>query len=129
MSAASGTFTVDLRPDGTELSGTAARFAFTKAFTGDLSGTSTGVMLSAGEPASGTAGYVALEAVQATVEGRTGGFVLQQLGRMADGEQELDYRVVPGSGTGGLTGIDGVLRLTIDDDTHHYTLEFTLADG
>jgi hypothetical protein len=35
--------------------------------------------------------------------------------------------VVPGSGAGELSGISGILRLTIDEGgTHHYELEYDL---
>ena len=128
MGTASGTFEIDLRPDGAELDGAAARFAFTKTFAGDLAGTSTGLMLSAGDPGAGSAGYVALEAVTGTLGGRSGGFVLHQAGRMAAGTQELDYRVVPGSGTGELAGIDGTLHLTVTDGVHRYVLDWALPD-
>ena len=48
---------------------------------------------------------------------------------MHDGEQELRYDVVPGSGTGDLAGLTGSLELTIEDDgTHRYDLGYTLPD-
>jgi hypothetical protein len=83
-------------------------------------------MLSAGDPAQGAAGYVALEVVDATLRGRSGTLAFQQLGVMRDGGQELRYDVVPGSGTGALAGLTGTLSLTIDDAGHHYELTYDL---
>ena len=84
-------------------------------------------MLSAGDPAKGSAGYVALEAFTGTLHGREGTFAFQQLGVMRPEGQELRYDVVPGSGAGDLAGIEGTLTLTIDDDgTHTYDLVHTL---
>jgi hypothetical protein len=124
---AEGTFAVTMRPGAAELDGAVARFELSKTFTGDLEGTGAGVMLSAGDPQAGTAGYVAIETVSGRLGGRVGGFALQQFGTMEGGAQVLHYAVVPGSGTGGLAGITGTLRLRIDDDgTHRYALEHDL---
>jgi hypothetical protein len=52
---------------------------------------------------------------------------LQQFGAMQGGSQTLHYEVVPGSGTGQLTGITGTLHLDINEDgTHHYELHYDL---
>jgi hypothetical protein len=103
-------FTIDLKPAEPLLEAT-GRFDFTKDWTGGMVGTSTGLMLSAGDPQAGTAGYVALEVFRGTVDGRDGTVVLQQFGTMTD-ETTLYYEFVPGSGTGQLTGILG--KLTLD---------------
>jgi len=43
------------------------------------------------------------------------------------GSQTLHYEVVPGSGSGQLDGLTGILHLNIDEDgTHHYELEYEL---
>jgi hypothetical protein len=124
---ASGTFEVSLAPGLAELDGAVGRFELTKRFHGDFDGTGTGVMLSAGDPQAGTAGYVAIETVNGRLGDREGGFALQQFGTMRGGQQTLHYEVVPGSGDGELTGISGTLHLTIDEDgTHHYELEYDL---
>ncbi len=47
-----------------------------KQFHGDLDGTSKGEMLSAGTDVKGSAGYVAMERVTGTLNGRRGSFVL-----------------------------------------------------
>ena len=128
MSAqARGTFEVTITPqppDGSAM----GRFDLAKRWLGDLVATSSGLMLSAGDPASGSAGYVALELVDGELGGRAGSFAFQQLGAMRSGEPELRYEVVPGSGAGDLAGLAGTLELTIDDDgTHRYDLTYTLA--
>jgi hypothetical protein len=126
-STAIGTFEVELAPGPTELGGAVTRFELTKHFHGDLDGTGFGLMLSGGDPQIGTAGYVAIETVSGRLGNRDGGFALQQFGTMSDGSQTLHYEVVPGSGSGELTGISGTLQLRIDDDgTHHYELEYEL---
>lgn len=124
-SSARGTFVIRMRPGPAELDGVVSRFDFTKTFEGELAGTGAGLMLSVGDPGTGSAGYVAIETVQGSLAGRDGGFALQQLGTMTGGEQTLHYEVVPGSGTGQLTGITGTLRLTVEeDDTHRYELAY-----
>jgi len=105
-----------------------SRFELTKQFQGDLDGNGIGLMLSGGNPQSGTAGYVAIETVSGRLNGREGGFAMQQFGTMSGGSQTLHYEVVPGSGTGKLTGISGTLHLTIDPDgAHHYELDYDLS--
>jgi hypothetical protein len=121
---ARGAFDVTITPQ--EPDGDIGRMTIAKTWTGDLAGTGHGLMLSAGDPAQGRAGYVALEIVEGSLHGRTGSLAFQQLGVMRDGGQELRYDVVPGSGTGELAGIDGTLALTIDDRGHTYELTYSL---
>ena len=124
---ARGTFDVDLKPGSPELDGAVNRFDFSKTFHGDLQGVGAGVMLSSGDPQSGSAGYVAIETVSGRLGDRQGSFALQQLGLVRAGSQTLHYEIVPGSGRDGLKGITGSFRLTIDDDgTHQYELEYEL---
>lgn len=123
---ARGTFAVELAPEEVAITGIDA-MSFTKVFSGDLSGSSEGHMLAAGKPADGSAGYVAIEVVTASLGERTGTFALQQAGTMHDGTQELACLVVPGSATGDFAGMTGTLDLTIDDDgTHRYELTVTM---
>lgn len=116
-------FEIQLQPDAGELPGT-GRFDFTKTWTGGLTGTSRGLMLSAGDPASGDAGYVALEVFDGEVDGRAGTLVFQQSGVMLDGETQLTYLVVPGAGTGELGGLAGVLTLSQTDGAHQVVLDY-----
>jgi hypothetical protein len=127
---AEGTFEVTLSPvDSGELGGRVGRFDLAKVWSGELVGSGDGVMLSAGDPGAGAAGYVAVEVVDGRLGDRTGGFVLQQFGTMEAGEQSLYYEVVPGSGREGLAGITGTMHLTVDDDgTHRYVLDYALTE-
>jgi hypothetical protein len=123
---AHGTFDVTITPQPADDSGI-GRLDLAKRWHGDLRATGTGLMLSAGDPTSGRAGYVALETVAGILHGREGGFAFQQYGVMRGDERELRYGVVPGSGTGALAGLEGTLTLTIDDDgTHTYDLDYSL---
>ena len=126
MPTARGTFEIERRPGAPEGGGAIARHDFAKRFTGDLEGDGVGLMLSAGDPATGTAGYVAIEVVTGTLDGRRGSFALQQYGTMSGGEQRLEYEVVPGSGDGELGGIGGRLDLSVEDGAHSYVLEYHL---
>jgi hypothetical protein len=103
------------------------RMSIEKTWAGDLTALGRGHMLSAGDPAQGSAGYVALEIVTGDLHGRSGSLAFQQLGVMHAGDQQLTYLVVPGSGTGELAGITGSLALTIDDRGHTYELTYDLA--
>ncbi|HEX9296347.1 MAG TPA: DUF3224 domain-containing protein [Polyangiaceae bacterium] len=96
-----------------------------KQFHGDLEGSSTGEMLSAGTPIKGSAGYVAIERVMGILQGRQGSFVLQHNGTMARGKPELTVSVVPDSGTAELEGIAGKMRIEIVDGKHLYTFDYT----
>jgi Protein of unknown function (DUF3224) len=122
---ARGTFDVTMQPGVAELDGAVGRFDLAKTFHGDLRGSGTGIMLSAGDPQAGSAGYVAIESVRGRLGEREGGFALQQFGSMHAGSRTLHYEVVPGSGSGRLTGITGTLRLDVDEDgTHRYELRY-----
>jgi len=129
---ATGAFEVKnapLAPDEA-LTGTAiGRFGLDKQFHGDLEAISKGEMLGAGDPAKGTAGYVAMEQVTGTLNGHPGSFALQHLGTMDQGKMTLNVNVVPGSGTGELSGISGAMTITIVDRKHYYTFEYTLPES
>ena len=119
------TFEIDLTPGDAVLDGT-HRMDFTKTWSGEIEGTSRGAMLSAGDPGRGDAGYVALEVLDASIDGRRGTLVLQQSGTMTGGDAELSYRIVPGSGTGELAGITGTVDLEVTDGRHEVTLTYEL---
>jgi hypothetical protein len=51
--------------------------------------------------------FTGLERVTGRLGGRTGSFVLQQSGTYEDGAINTDWFVVPGSGTGELSGLRG----------------------
>lgn len=125
---ASGTFTVKLEPQATVFEAPPMRMSIDKTFSGDMEGTSKGEMLSCRTAVQGSAGYVAIEKVSATLQGRTGTFVLQHSGSMNKGQQSLSVTVVPDSGTDGLQGISGSLSIDIKEGKHYYTFEYTLSE-
>lgn len=129
---ARGTFvvkTMPLPPDTATNGTNIGRWSLDKQYEGDLVAASTGEMLGAGQPAAGTAGYVAIEQVNGTVDGLAGTFALQHFGTMSNGDFSLDIRIVPASGTDGFEGIAGTLQITQKDGTHSYSLDYTLPDG
>ena len=124
---ASGAFEVKLTPQKDETGDAAiARMTLDKRFHGDLEATSQGQMLSAGTAVQGSAGYVAIERVSGTLKGRSGTFVLQHYGLMNRGVPQLTITVVPGSGTGELTGLSGTMKIDIAGGKHSYGFEYTL---
>jgi hypothetical protein len=124
---ARGTFTVKPRADApAQTVPEIGRTLLDKQWSGDLSGSSVVEMLTFMTPVAGSAVYVAIEVVQATLKGTEGGFAFFHAGVSERGEQSLTYRVVPDSGTGELTGLSGEVRLEIADRVHHYTLTYAL---
>lgn len=98
-----------------------------KHYHGDLEATAVGLMLSAGSPQKGSAGYVAMEKVVGTLHGKGGTFVLQHSATMHAGSSQLSITVAPGSGTGQLEGIAGTLAIKIaEGGKHSYEFEYTL---
>jgi hypothetical protein len=129
MHRATGTFEVKISPLALEDKAAGAdlgRMSLAKQFQGDLEGTSKGEMLTAGSPAKGSAGYVAMERVTGRLSGRSGSFVLQHSATMDRGGQHLDVAVVPGSGTDELAGIAGRMNIIIEGAKHSYEFEYTL---
>ncbi len=128
---AKGTFDVKMTPQPADdkSEGAIGRFTIDKQFHGDFEGTSKGEMLGAGSPAKGSAGYVAMEKVSGTLQGRTGTFVLQHSGTMHKGTQQLTVTVVPESGTGQLAGLAGTMTIKITDGKHFYEFEYTLPEN
>jgi hypothetical protein len=126
---AKGSFTVDMKPlaEPTSAEGVAlGRMALNKQFQGDLVAVGVGEMLTALTPVKGSAGYVAIERVTGTLHGRAGSFVFQHSGTMDQGAQQLSIAVVPGSGTGALSGISGTFKLSIVDGKHLYEFVYSL---
>ena len=132
QSVARGSFTVEVKPVGDTATAegvSLGRMTIAKKFLGDILGTGEGQMLTAMTPVKGSAGYVAIERVTASVHGKAGSFVLQHTGTMDEGAQQLSITVVPGSGTGELAGMTGVFHLNIVDGRHDYELEYSLPGG
>ena len=126
---AAGSFTVAIKPQhkpdvapGASL----GRMSLDKQFLGELVASGKGEMMTAMSETAGSAGYVAIERVSGTLQGRRGSFVLQHSGTMARGAQHLSVTVVPDSGTEQLAGIDGSLTIKIVDGQHFYQFDYSL---
>ena len=131
MQTAKGTFEVTITPQpfqdgvGDPLVG---RMAIAKVFSGEMFGTGSGQMLAYRSSMPGSAGYVAMEKVQGTLNGRQGSFIMQHNGIMNRGESQLSIKIVPDSGADELTGITGEMLLTIDQGKHFYEFRYTLPE-
>jgi len=124
---ASGTFEVKMSPQEADMS--VGRMTIDKQFQGDLVCASTGQMLMASsESVKNSAGYVAIEKVTGTLNGRRGSFYLQHNGVMTRGVGELTITVIPDSGTDQLTGLSGKMNIIIAEGKHSYEFEYTLAE-
>ena len=105
------------------------RMSIDKQFHGDLEGTSSGQMLTVGTTVGGSAVYVAVERVTATLGPKQGTFALHHTGIMNRGTPNLSVQIVPDSGAGDLAGISGSLIIDIKDGQHLYALEYVLPDN
>ena len=123
---ARGTFDVAITPLAPADSTPSAigQLSLNKQYHGDLDATAQGIMLAGGNPGAGSAGYVAMEQVTGTLQGRAGSFMLQHNGTMDAGAQALTVQVVPGSGTGELAGISGQMTIIIEGKKHSYEMEY-----
>ena len=130
MQHATGTFEVKISPEaqaeppaGGVVTG---RMGLNKTFSGGMTGTAVGTMLTAGAPG-GAMTYVAIDQFEGAVDGRKGGFVLAHRGTMTKaGGSALNIAISPDSGTGALTGIEGTLAIEITAGVHRYDLAYTL---
>lgn len=126
---ASGTFEVKMSPQDQGADMPVGRMMIDKQFQGDLEGTSKGQMLVASsDSVKNSAGYVAIEKVTGTLNGRRGSFYLQHNGVMTRGVGELTITVIPDSGTDQLVGLRGKMNIIIAEGKHSYEFEYTLAE-
>lgn len=126
---AKGTFSVNLKPleaYNQAFEAKLGRLSIDKQFQGDLAATSQGEMLSAGTSIENSAGYVAIEHVTGTLQGRAGSFTLQHNANMNRGVPSLLITVVPDSATGDLTGLTGQMTINIVEGQHFYEFNYTL---
>lgn len=132
MIDARGTFDVKMAPVPNSAGEGINTMSLDKVYHGELDATAHGQMMSAGDPATGNAGYVAIERITGklvTPTGtRTGSFALMQNATMATGNKpEMTVTIVPGSGTGELSGIYGSLTILIAAGKHSYVLSYAFA--
>ena len=126
-----GTFEVKVSPETEDKyeGSTLGRYSLDKQYHGDLEAISQGEMLTAGTSVKGSAGYVAIERVSGTLNGRKGTFVLQHTGTMNRGAFQLSVSVVPDSGTDQLTGLTGTMNIIIADGKHSYDFEYAIPQA
>lgn len=122
-----GTFEVEVHQIGElEYEGEVAfgRTQITKRWSGDFQGESSGEMLTVGtgEGATMAAGYVAQERARGTLAGRSGTFVLQHLATAGRAGQRLEIEIVPGTGTGELASLRGVVEIDFSGGGHAYVI-------
>jgi hypothetical protein len=126
---ARGTFEVKLAPVAVDNKdgGVSGSLTLDKAFQGDLSGSSRGQMWTAEAGVKGSGGYVAIEKVSGTLNGRSGTFTLLHQGTMKQGgDFKMTIVVVPDSGTGQLAGLSGAMTILITEGKHFYELDYAL---
>ncbi|MBN9387013.1 MAG: DUF3224 domain-containing protein [Chloroflexi bacterium] len=104
--------TYEERPDSKKLN--LATVLYT--YTGDMVGESRGDSLLV-YPTERTSNYVGLERITATLGGKSGSFVLLGTGYFDGKTARSDLTIVPGSGTGDLTGLKGTGQMVAAEGT------------
>jgi hypothetical protein len=127
---AAGTFSLDVfqeeKPYDEHLGTKIARVHVEKTFSGGLVGTSTAELITVVNDA--PRAYVAIERFEGSLDGRSGGFVLQHNAGGDKGEPWLSWKIAEGTGTGELDGITGEGQIAIGPDGgHSYTLDYELG--
>jgi hypothetical protein len=127
---ATGTFELDTfdadKPYDEHLDTKIGRVHVEKTFSGGLTGTSVTELITVHTGETPRA-YVGIERFEGTLDGRTGGFVLQHNAGGENGEPWLTWKIVEGTGTGDLAGLTGEGQIVIGPDGgHSYTLDYDL---
>lgn len=127
---AAGGFEVKLEPQQVSANSVASgSFIGTKVFSGDFVGTSRLEMWTVLTGIKDSAGYVAIEQLNGTLLGRHGTFKLIHQATMRQGaDSKSSLVVVPDSGTDGLVGIAGTMRIEAASGAHRYLFDYTLPD-
>lgn len=123
---ATGTFDVKMAPQA-DADATVGRMSLDKQFHGDIEGTGKGMMLAAMTATPSSAGYVAIEKVTGTLQGKRGSFLLQHSSTMARGIPSQSIVVIPDSGTDELTGLSGSMTIIVEGKKHSYEFGYTLG--
>jgi hypothetical protein len=121
---AKGTFEVQMTPQ--QDPGPVGRMTLAKQWSGDIAGTSAGVMIAFMTATKGSAGYTAIEKVEGTLAGKKGSFVLQHSSTMARGVPVQSIQVIPDSGTDDLTGLTGSLVIIVENKKHSYEFQYSI---
>jgi hypothetical protein len=119
-----GTFEVDLKPQA-DADTPAGRMLIDKTYSGDMTGSGKGQMISKGTE-SGTAVYYAIEEFSGSLNGKNGAFTLIHKGKMSAESQTLDIEILKGSGSGEFEDVSGSMTITQDSTGHSYELTYEL---
>lgn len=131
---ATGTFEVQVKPvEPSDIAKAAdtGRMTIDKTWTGSITGTSKGEMLTGITKENASMAYVAMERFSGSVDGHTGTLLFSHTAAMRNNQprpQDLNVTVVPGSGTGALEGIEGRLAIEIVGGVHRYDFAYTLPE-
>lgn len=126
-----GRFDVKMQPQPAQEEAAGAvigRMLLDKRYHGTLDAIGKGQMLAAHGSEKGSAGYVAIELVSGTLDGRAGSFVLQHHGVMDRSEKSLSITVIPDSATDALTGLQGRMDIVIASGEHTYVFDYSFPD-
>ena len=128
---ASGTFKVSSMEEDTyqvlEHGGKLTRARGDQQFEGDIQGTGRVEWLMCYR-SDGTARFVGHQLMKCSIGERTGTFVIEADGEFTGSTSKGDWRIVPGTGTGDLAGIDGDGGFAAEhgpDATYHLNLTLT----
>lgn len=100
------------------------RAAVTYSYSGGIKGVSRLQYLMSYNADGLTGSYVALELVSGSLDGRAGSFTLLHTGTFDEQRVGGTVAVVPGSGTGALTGLRGAGTISISGHQESYPLHF-----
>lgn len=108
-----------------------ARATVTNAFTGALTAPATSCAYTVAYTGDSTGTFTGMELVTGTVDGREGAFVLEERGTFDATGTHCRFTVVPGSGTGGLTGLggSGSFAHRYGDTSVEYAFDYAFTDA
>ncbi|MDT0468705.1 DUF3224 domain-containing protein [Streptomyces gibsoniae] len=107
-----------------------ARASVTNTFTGGIEADRTTCEYTIVYGTEKTGGFTGMELLAGRLEGREGSFVVEQRGTFAaDGTVHCTFEVVPGTGTGELTGLTGTGAFTYapGESSFPYTFDYDLG--
>jgi Protein of unknown function (DUF3224) len=102
------------------------KMLFEKQFEGILEASSIVSMMGMMNMNTGSGGYVALERVTGTLDGRKGEFCLQHSSVMAQGKPSQHIVVIPDTATDELKGLKGEMTIDIVEGQHFYNFEYEI---
>jgi hypothetical protein len=127
---ASGTFTItawDEEPWDEMGGARLTRAHVTKAFDGEIVGTSVAELLLAYSFEATSRAYVGFERIVATIGGKSGSFVLHHTATTSNAGQAVSWHIVPDTGTGDFSTIAGEAQIVVTPDGGHtFTLDYEL---